>query len=134
MRQPRQLDQATKTISASAHQGLTELMSALRSTLLHDRELAGLVVRTRAGLEGLDEIDQYRFGLVAGLVFRLFDNIHQQHKLGLLTESQWENWALLLKQNLASLGFRAYWAENASYYSEGFRAEVAELLAAEVAP
>ncbi len=124
----RQLDQATKTISASSHQGLTELMTALRSTLLSDRELSALVVEARGGLEGFDEVDAYRFGLIAGMVFRLFDNIHQQHKLGLLTESEWDNWALLLRQNLASAGFRAYWRDNAQYYTRGFQTEVAQSL------
>lgn len=124
----RQLDQATKTISASSHQGLTELMTALRSTLLRDKELSALVVGARGGLAELDEVDRYRFGLIAGMVFRLFDNIHQQHTLGLLTESQWDNWALLLHQNLASTGFREYWRDNSQYYSVGFQAEVARSL------
>ena len=115
------LQKTGKAMSASAYHNLTALILPVHATLLADRELSELIVRARAGLATLDDVDRFRFGLSASMTFHVLDDIYEYHRTGLITQSRWDEWAVTLRQNFANQGMREYWAENSSGYTQGFR-------------
>jgi hypothetical protein len=116
-----QLNQTTTAISSSAFHGITALVVPLHTALVADRGICDLMVRARSGLGSLDDTDRYRFNLCASMVFRVLDDIYEYHRSGLMDQSQWDNWEVLVRENLASRGMREYWQGNAGSFTASFQ-------------
>ena len=117
-----------KTASASAFNSLTSLDVTLNSILLADREVCELIVRARAGLGALDEVERFRFGLCASTIFRVADNYYEYDRSGLMTQVQWSERASIIRDNFGNLGLQEYWVENAGSYTRSFQSLVTQIL------
>jgi hypothetical protein len=115
----------TKTVRASNFGDLLTV-SDERDNLVADPEMASLYLRGLHDFEGLNMVDQVRFGAVIGhninAVYRAW-NLHRQ---ALLDDNMWDNQAHSMAVHLRSLGVRQWWEANQHWWEPEFREFIRE--------
>jgi hypothetical protein len=125
----KQLERSSKVAAASAYHSITALILDGNGRIAINREFAELRVRGEADLDNLDPVDRRRFMASASSLFRLQENLLEQHAAGLITDEQYASWALNLRRHLSARGMRQAWSGQHQMFSSAFQAKVEGLIA-----
>lgn len=79
--------------------------------------------------EELDPNDAFRYEMYIRRLFRGAENTFYQHRVGTLTESEFEGQLNFLGRTLSQQGYRDFWAEYSNDFSTEFQLEIDGLFA-----
>ena len=123
-----QLQQNSTLMRAQVrHELATTIVDLLNSSASNGR-FAG--VERRAGLgEQLTEDERFQFRLRSNALFRYWEDVHYQYRLGLYDEVEYSRQKAAWKATFAnSVGLVNYWSEMWTLYSPRFASEIDGLL------
>ncbi len=128
-----QMRQNTRALRASAYQEVLNQRDAVMVPLVQSGELADLAMRGLTGREFLSEVERLRFNVWFVMVMSNLENIHYQHRVGLLDEDRWRTHLSRLRTFVIAPGFAAWWSsgEFGFSFSPEFVALVEEILGEE---
>jgi hypothetical protein len=96
-----------------------------------DEQLADLMYRAETGAD-LTPQERYRFNMRTNALFRYWEDVHYQYRIGLYDEVEFERQREAWKASLnRSVGAHRYWCEVRTLYSPDYMAEMDALLPAE---
>lgn len=100
----------TRALRASAYQEVLNQRDALMIPLVQSGEIADLATRGLTGRESLSEVERVRFNIWFVTVMSNLENIHYQHRVGLLEEDRWRTHLSRLRTFVISPGFAEWWS------------------------
>jgi len=123
-----ELDQNRQQMRAQTRHELAMGIVDLLQLPASNPQLAGVLYRAQAG-EALTPEEQYQFELRSNALFRYWEDVHYQYRLGLYDDVEFERqrdaWSVSLRKS--RLG-QSYWCRVRSTYSPQFAAEMDGLL------
>lgn len=123
-----ELDQNREQMRAQTRHELAMGIVDLLQTLAANEQLAGVFYRAHAG-EPLTPAEQFQFEVRTNALFRYWEDVHYQYRLGLYDEVEFERqrdaWKASLGRSRPGI---AYWCRVRSLYSPEFAAEMDSLL------
>ena len=123
-----QLQQNRTLMRAQVRHELATTIVDLLNSSASNGQLAS--VERRAGLgEQLTEDEQFQFRLRSNALFRYWEDVHYQYRLGLYDEVEYSRQKAAWKATFASsVGLVNYWSEVRTLYSPHFASEIDGLL------
>lgn len=123
-----QLRQQTRLTRAANTQALVELSSPFNLQLIQDRKFAELWVHGSSLLQGMDEVDRYRFKslLIWWLIFH--ENIYYQWTENLIDEPTYKAWNEDLKGFVKVMDLDKHWPDIRGFCQAGFVQHVDKLV------
>lgn len=116
--------QNTRAVRRSAYQELLNYIANVNLTLTSDRELCSISIKSRAGLDALDEVEQMRLLAWFGTVFRHYQNAYNLYADGVIDAEQWDSKSRPISRHLATSGGRDMWATIGPSFLPAFRSLV----------
>lgn len=123
-----QVRQNTIALRSSAFLAISQSMVSTMEVWGTQPDVAPLLRRAEAGLDGLSPDDRVRFGFLMMMAFRRAETIIVQRHLGLIDESLTEGFERSALSVLHSRGARQWWAASRNAFSGLFAAWVDENL------
>ena len=127
-----EIDQNRQAILAQTRNDIAQGAIGVISLTAVNPQLADIVVRSNRG-EELSESEQYMLKSRAELIFRYWENVHYQYRLGTYDEGEFLRHMVTMNvvvTNTASL--RNYWCENGSMFSEEYEKAANDILGADL--
>jgi len=122
-----QIRQNTQVSRSAARQAIADSMTAFNSDLVNSDAMAPLVARDIAG-EELEPHETLRLYARAYMIFRTWDNIFYQSRLGMIEQDEWQGFRRNLSVMLHVRHIRDYWRVQGDMFSDAFREEVQRIL------
>ena len=123
-----ELDQNRQQMRAQTRHELAMGIVDLLQTLATNEQLANVFYRARAG-EPLTPVEQFQFEVRTNALFRYWEDVHYQYRLGLYDEVEFERQRGAWKASLGSSRLAIeYWCRVRTLYSPEFAAEMDGLL------
>lgn len=122
-----QVRDANRVTQASVRHELTsDLVSSARLWTDHG-DMAELWVRADAG-EAMTPAEIMRLNSVAYVDLRVWENVHYQHSLGLLSDAEFASFRLNLRFLMQHRVYRNFWTAEREIFTERFRMLVDSIL------
>ena len=125
-----QIRQNTRIVKAATHHSSSRAWSELETTLGSDPEAARTLLKGGRNYAELDLEERFRYSLLMRAILHLHEDDFVQSREGLIDASRAERQRRALEKALREPAARAWWAENADLFSDGFGEHVARMLAA----
>ena len=126
-----EIDQNRQAIRAQTRNDIAQGAIGVISLSIENPHLADILVRSNRG-EELSESDKYMLNSRSETIFRYWENVNYQYRLGTYDEGEYSRHMVTMKViaiNTASL--REYWCENASMFSEEYEKAANEIFGGE---
>lgn len=123
-----QVRQNTTALRSSAFLAISQSMVSTMEVWGTHPDVAPLLLRAEAGLDGLSPDDRVRFGFLMMMAFRRAETIIVQRHLGLIDGSLTEGFERSALSVLHSRGARQWWGASRNAFSGLFAAWVDEHL------
>jgi len=89
--------------------------------IAHDPDTARIFRKGLESLDSLNEEDLARCWVLLYIMFKTFDDLHYQHRLGLMDPEVWKSYEFFAKGYLTGPGARQYWRERRSAFTRPFQ-------------
>jgi hypothetical protein len=123
-----QLQQNRTLMRAQVRHELASTIVELLNSPANNPQLASVLRRGGLG-EQLSEDERFQFRLRSNALFRYWEDVHYQYRLGLYDEVEYSRQKAAWKATFASsTGLVDYWAEVRTLYSPHFASEIDGLL------
>jgi hypothetical protein len=123
-----QLQQNRALMRAQVRHELATTIVDLLNSSASNSQLASVLRRAGQG-EQLTEDEQFQFRLRSNALFRYWEDVHYQYRLGLYDEEEYSRQKAAWKATFASsVGLVNYWSEVRTLYSPRFESEIDGLL------
>jgi hypothetical protein len=126
-----EIDQNRQAIQAQTRNDIAQGAIGIVSLAIDNPHLADILVRSNRG-EELSESEEYILHSRSETIFRYFENVHYQYRLGTYDEGEFSRHMVTMKvvaTNTPSL--RQYWCVNASIFSEEYEKAANEIFGSE---
>lgn len=123
----RQVKQSNKTTEAATALEISRLLAEWHGRLNQTPELAHILIRGTKDDSDFSDQDRARFLATVAELFLLFEAMHQQYKLGFLTDDAWTPLERAVARLVSSAPIQVWWDSEIAFNSEEFRAYVAEV-------
>ena len=124
-----QVKQSNRTTEAATTLEVSRLIAEWHGRLNQTPELAHILIQGTKYDSDFSDQDRARFLVTIAELFLLFEAMHQQCKLGFLTDDAWIPLERGLARLISSAPIRVWWDSEISFNSEAFRTYVAEVRA-----
>ena len=122
-----QLQQNRALMRAQVRHELASTIVDLLNSSAGNSQLASILRRAGRG-EQLTDDEQFQFRLRSNALFRYWEDVHYQYRLGLYDEEEYFRQKAAWKASFASsVGLVRYWSEVRALYSPRFEEEIDEL-------
>jgi hypothetical protein len=121
-----QIRNNTRIARSVARQSIAQMAMAHGTDFVADKGLAAALLKDFKG-QDVDEADWVRLLAHNYISMRHYENIHYQHLTGMISSDEWQGFRENLKAVLEWRSMRAYWKNEAHYFSDAFRAEVSAI-------
>ena len=119
-----QLQQNRALMRAQVRHELASTIVDLLNSSAGNCQLASVLRRGGRG-EQLTEDEQFQFRLRSNALFRYWEDVHYQYRLGLYDEEEYSRQKAAWKASFAnSIGLISYWSEVRTLYSPRFESEI----------
>ena len=119
-----QLQQNRALMRAQVRHELASTIVELLNSSASNSQLAS-VLRRAGGGEQLTEDEQFQFRLRSNALFRYWEDVHYQYRLGLYDEEEYFRQKAAWEASFASsVGLVRYWSEVRALYSPRFEEEI----------
>ena len=122
-----EIDQNRQAIQAQTRNDIAQGAIGVVSLAIDNPHLADILVRSNRG-EDISESEAYILDSRSETIFRYFENVHYQYRLGTYDEGEFSRQMVTMKvvaTNTPSL--RRYWCANASMFSEEYERAANEI-------
>jgi hypothetical protein len=129
-----EIDQNRQAILAQTRNDIAQGAVGVISLAIDNPHLADILVRSNRG-EELSESEEYMLSSRAEVIFRYWENVHYQYRLGTYDEGEFTRHMVTMKvvaTDTASL--RQYWCEKSSIFSEEYEKAANEIFGSEFCP
>jgi hypothetical protein len=130
----RQVRDNTRTQHGAAYHANIANSIAMATSICTHPELADLLERAQRNPSLLSAQEKLRWHVYMIMIFRHYDNLHYQHRLGSLETELWSASEKTLDHWFTHPGWRAWFESNQGLISARFRAVCLERLAAAASP
>ena len=123
-----EIDQNRQAIRAQTRNDIAQGAIGVISLTAENPQLADIVVRSNRG-EDLSATEEYMLFSRAELIFRYFENVHYQYRLGTYDEGEFAGHMVTMREvvtNTASL--IEFWCYNSSQFSDEYERAANEIL------
>jgi len=124
-----QLRQNTSALKSSAFLAVSTLMGSTMEVWATHSDIAPLLIRAQAGLDGLTPDERARFGFMMMMTYRRLETVVVQRHLGFIDRELTEGFERSALSALRSKGVRQWWDASKDAFSNLFSAWVDEKLA-----
>ena len=124
-----QLRQNTSALKSSAFLAVSTLMGSTMEVWATHSDIAPLLIRAQAGLDGLTPDERARFGFMMMMTYRRLETVVVQRHLGFIDRELTEGFERSALSALRSKGVRQWWDASKDAFSSLFSAWVDEKLA-----
>ncbi len=115
-----ELNQNRELMRSQIRNEIATSLSGVLNPTVTDAEFSETVMRLDAG-EDLTRAENYRASLYHEQIFRYWENVHYQYRLGLYDESEWSGHRSSITATVNSGSrFACFWSLNREYYSRPF--------------
>jgi len=119
-----QLQQNRALMRAQVRHELATTIVDLLNSSASNSQLASILRRAGRG-EQLTDDEQFQFRLRSNALFRYWEDVHYQYRLGLYDEEEYSRQKAAWKATFASsVGLVDYWSEVRTLYSSRFESEI----------
>jgi hypothetical protein len=119
-----QLQQNRALMRAQVRHELAGTIVDLLNSSASNSQLASILRRAGLG-ERLTEDEQFQFRLRSNALFRYWEDVHYQYRLGLYDEEEYSRQKAAWKTSFASsVGLVTYWSQVRTLYSPRFESEI----------
>jgi hypothetical protein len=126
-----ELDQNREAIQAQTRNDISQGAIGVVSLAIDNPHLAEVIVRYNRG-EELSDSEQYILDSRSEIIFRYFENVHYQYRLGTYDEDEFSRQMVTMKVVAANTpSLRKYWCENSSIFSERYEEAANEIFGSE---
>jgi hypothetical protein len=126
-----QMRENTQALQAGAYQQASDGLSESINTAVSTPGFARIFRSAIANFEGLSEDDAFHFSVWITNLWRRYDNVYYQHRMGLLDKNRWELHQTDIVAQLRTPGVATWWREHRPSFSPEFIALVEEILGEE---
>jgi hypothetical protein len=126
-----EIDQNRQAIRAQTRNDIAQGAIGVISLAIENPHLADILVRSNRG-EELSESEEYMLNSRSETIFRYWENVNYQYRLGTYDEGEYSRHMVTMKAiatETASL--RQYWCKNASMFSEEYEKAANEIFGSE---
>ncbi len=126
-----EIDQNRQAIRAQTRNDIAQGAIGVISLSIENPHLADILVRSNRG-EELSESEEYMLSSRSETIFRYWENVNYQYRLGSYDEGEYSRHMVTMKviaMNTASLN--QYWCENGSMFSEEYEKAANEIFGSE---
>ena len=121
-----QIRDNTRMARSATRQAIAETAMTHGTNLVSDKELMATLLKDLKG-QDVDEVNWTRLMAHNYITMRHYENIHYQHLAGMIEPDEWRGFRKNLQAVLEWRSMRQFWENEAQYYSDAFRAEVAAI-------
>jgi hypothetical protein len=116
--------QNTNAVRAATFQEMVAMTVQLRSELVTDPTFAALAVKASADPASLTPPEAARMDAWIAAVLRQFENLHYQHRAGMLDPGLWKGYDQMIRHSLSNVALQSWYRAHRLEYSEEFAAYV----------
>ena len=127
-----QLRQNTSAMKSSTFQAISTSMGSIMEIYAVHPDIAPLLIKAQAGLDGLTAAERVRFGFLMMMAFRRVETVVVQRHLGAIDPDLTHGFERSAMSALRSPGTRQWWDTSKGGFSDLFSAWVDQKLAAEL--
>lgn len=127
-----QLRQNTASIRSSTFLAISTQMGSNMEIFATHADIAPLLVKAQAGLDGLSAVERARFGFLMMMAIRRVETVVVQRHLGFIDAELTEGFERSALSAFASAGVRQWWAASKGAFSRLFSAWLDAKLATEL--
>ena len=110
----------TRAVKAATYDSIVAQFRDWNAPFRSSPELTAQFVRQLEEIESLDTESKQHAVHVFYDFFKLAENLHYQHRMGMIEASLWDGWAALFTQYLTAPGTAWYWERRRSFYAKEF--------------
>ena len=126
-----EIDQNRQAIRAQTRNDIAQGAIGVISLAIENPHLADILVRSNRG-EELSESEEYMLNGRSETIFRYWENVNYQYRLGTYDEGEYSRHMVTMKViAIKTASLRRYWCENASMFSEEYEKAVNEIFGSE---
>ena len=118
-----QIKEGIRTSRAATRQAISDSLYSLPKATYSDAEFRKTLIAATEG-KSLDTDQTVQLNAYCFAAFRMYENIHYQHRNGMLSDSEWASFRLNLKAVLQIGAWRDYWDREKEIYTQAYRDEV----------
>ena len=126
-----QLRQNTSSLKSSTFLAISTLMGSTMEVFATHADLAPLLIKAQAGLDGLSAAERARFGFLLMMAYRRVETVVVQRHLGFIDPDLTEGFERSALSALGSGGARQWWEASKGAFSNVFSAWIDAKLAAD---
>lgn len=119
-----QIQRNTSAIRANAAQQVTNRGGEIAEAIASQADLADIQRRGLSEPESLTPAERFRFSNIMNTIFRAYENMDYQYRIGLLDEDIWAGLDNNLKQVATRPGFLDWWLSARDGYNQEFRSRI----------
>jgi len=123
-----QIRNNARAVRAATYLQISHTQTSALYNMASNRNLAELVVRGGKDFAALKGLDRARFRFHAMFVLTFNQNIFFQHKIGMITGSDWDSFKYDLVSYLDMAGARAAWPTYKNRFDKTFQAHVDKII------
>jgi hypothetical protein len=126
-----EIDQNRQAIRAQTRNDIAQGAISVISLTIENPHLADILVRSNRG-EELSASEKYMLNSRSETVFRYWENVNYQYRLGTYDEGEYSRHMVTMKViAIETASLRQYWCKNASMFSEEYEKAVNEIVGSE---
>ena len=119
-----QIQRNTSAIRASTAQQVTNRGGEIAEAIASHSDLASIQQRGLFEPESLTDEESFRFSNIMNAVFRAYENMDYQHRIGLLDDDIWTGLDNNLNKVVTRAGFAEWWLSARDGYNDEFRSRI----------
>jgi hypothetical protein len=104
-----QIRQNTRSVRMASHHSISAGLHELSKTIANDPKMAELWRKGTRDLNCLSDDDRIRFELLAGWLFRSYEELHAYHDRGLIESNFWASRSRNMLAFISLPGIRQWW-------------------------
>jgi len=125
----RQMQQNTTSVRAASFNSMVENSIRLLEHAFRDSEFASYLHRAETDPASLNAAEKVRWDSYMTAVYRHFDNLVYQYRVGALDQQMWESYERTLREHLRTPSWGAWFRANPHVFSDGLQRHVTKTLA-----
>lgn len=116
-----QIQRNTSAIRANTAQQVTNRGGEIAEAVATQADLADIQRRGLVEPDSLTAAEKFRFSHIMNSIFRAYENMDYQHRIGLLDDDIWTGLDNNLKKVVKQPGFREWWRSAGDGYNQEFQ-------------
>ena len=129
-----QVRQNTRALKATTYNAVTGNSVAILAPMFASPEVTEFLVRFQADPGAVTPAEKMRFHILMLTAFRHWDNLYYQYRTGTLDDEMWVSYDRTLSSWLDNDAWRAWFQQNASFFSDSLRELVRERVSGPAPP